>query len=223
MLAVSSQMRRTSGHCQETRVSVWGLHWGFHWGFHWGSHWWSARECGAHLAVEAAAALVGARGGQQLLERVGKVKLVHGIGHAGALGLGALDGLARVGVDGAALGRKGARPRVAKEALARARVERRLHDGREAVEHHGKVREDEHVGDNVGPPEAPFLDTLQLLVPSRGREEVDDAQEQVDGGKETGEGDLGEKLRGKQRGRCMCVCACACVWLGTGSSGYAVR
>ena len=149
------------------------------------------------LAVEAAAALLGARGGQQLLERVGKVELVHGISHAGALGLGALNGLARVGIEGAGLGGKGARPRVAKEALSRARVERRLHDGREAVQHNGQVREDEHVGDNVGPPEALFLYAPQLIVPARGRQKVDDAQEQVDGGKEAGQGNLGEEDNGK--------------------------
>ena len=192
MLAVSSQMSRSSGHCQET---------------------WVCGDCSgvrfgcfteiANLAVEAAAALLGARCGQKLLERVGKVELVHGIAHAGALRLGALNGLARVGVEGAALGGKGARSGVAKEALARARVERRLHDGREAVQHNGKVREDEHVGDNVGPPEAALLDAPKLVVPSRGRQKVDDAHEQVDGGKEAGECNLGEELRGRAEGPCM--------------------
>lgn len=151
----------------------------------------------SHLAVEAAAALLGARGGQQLLERVGKVKLVHGVAHAGALRLGALNGLARLWIKGAALGGKGARPGFAKEALARARVERRLHDGREAVQHNGQVREDEHVGDNVGPAEAALLDAPELIVPARGRQKVDDAQEQVDGGKEAGEGNLGEEYDDK--------------------------
>lgn len=68
------------------------------------------------------------------------------------------------------------------------------------MQHHGQVREDEHVGDNVGSPEAALLDALELLIPARGREKVDDAQEQVDGGKEAGEGNLGEELCGKQRG-----------------------
>ena len=154
----------------------------------------------SYLAIEAAAALVGARGGQQLLERVGKVKLVHGVAHAGALGLGALNGLTRVGIDGTSLGGKGTLPRVAKEALARTRVERGLHDDREAVQDNGQVREDEHVGDNVGSTKALFFDALELLVPARGRQKVDDAQEQVDGGKEAGESDLGEELCGKQRG-----------------------
>ena len=96
-------------------------------------------------------------------------------------------------VHGARLGRL-------EEALARARVERRVHDGREAADDDGQREEGEQVGGGVGPLEARVLDALELVVPAARLEVVERAHERVDGREEHRQRDLGEKLRKHKQG-----------------------
>ena len=117
--------------------------------------------------------------------------MVHGRAGVGALGVLDVDLLARLHVLGLALGREAARE-ARHELLAAARVERRVHDRSEAADDDRHRGEDHQVGRDAGPLEARVFDALQLIVPARGREQVENAHEHVDASEEQRQRQLSE-------------------------------
>ena len=147
----------------------------------------------AYLAHKARRAARVGRRGHEVGKVVGKVKLVDRvvIGRQVLLNGGQLlVAAAAVGVARAAFGLE-LLARL-EEAFCGARVHRGLEDVDEEVEGYGDGGEDEEVAAGVGALEALLFDTVKLRLPAVGLEQVEHAHEQVDGGEDDRDQELGD-------------------------------